>query len=73
MATPHAVLPHALEQVQPARPSVPGHVGWLRSGLLLGVTAALTFTVLPGTATADPSDVSDPAQVASMVADVPAC
>ena len=69
MATPHAVLPHALEQSQPARPSVPGHVGWLRSGLLLGVTAALTFTVLPGTAAADPATVTDAAQAAQLVAD----
>jgi cell wall-associated NlpC family hydrolase len=42
-------------------------VGWLRSGLLLGVTAALTFSVLPGTATAEPGDVSDPAQIVSLV------
>ncbi len=70
MATPHAVLPHALEQSRPARPSVPGHVGWLRSGLLLGVTAALTFTVLPGTAAADPATTAtDPAQAAQLVAD----
>ena len=71
MATPHAVLPHALEQSRPARPSVPGHVGWLRSGLLLGVTAALTFTVLPGTAAADPATTTatDAAQAAQLVAD----
>jgi cell wall-associated NlpC family hydrolase len=70
VATPHAVLPHALEQSRPARPSVPGHVGWLRSGLLLGVTAALTFTVLPGTAAADPATTAtDPAQAAQLVAD----
>jgi cell wall-associated NlpC family hydrolase len=69
VATPHALLPHALEQSRPARPSVPGHVGWLRSGLLLGVTAALTFTVLPGTAAADPAAVTDAAQAAQLVAD----
>ncbi|TFV65218.1 UNVERIFIED_ORG: NlpC/P60 family protein [Bacillus sp. AZ43] len=72
MATPHAVLPHALEQsatAGPSAPTGPGHVGWLRSGLLLGVTAALTFTVLPGTATADPAAVTDPAQAAQVVAD----
>ncbi|MFD2092172.1 C40 family peptidase [Blastococcus deserti] len=71
MATPHAVLPHALEQSVTARPSDPraGHVGWLRSGLLLGLTAALTFTVLPGTATAVPGEVTDPAQAARLVAD----
>jgi cell wall-associated NlpC family hydrolase len=72
VATPHAVLPHALEQSVTARPSDParaGHVGWLRSGLLLGVTAALTFTVLPGTAGAVPGDVTDAAQAARLVAD----
>ncbi|HEY0126730.1 MAG TPA: C40 family peptidase [Blastococcus sp.] len=69
MATPHAVLPHALDQFQPARPPVPGPVGWLRSGLLLGVTAALTFTVLPGTAAADPATVTDASQAAQLVAD----
>jgi cell wall-associated NlpC family hydrolase len=72
VATPHAVLPHALEQSATARPSDltrAGHVGWLRSGLLLGVTAALTFTVLPGTAGAVPGDVTDAAQAARLVAD----
>ncbi len=69
MATPHAVLPHALEQLKPARPSVTGHVGRCRSGLLLGVTAALTLTVLPGTAAADPVAATDAAQAAQLVAD----
>jgi cell wall-associated NlpC family hydrolase len=69
VATPHAVLPHALDQSQPARSSVAGHVSWLRSGLLLGVTAALTFTVLPGTAAADPTTVTDAAQAAQKVAE----
>ncbi len=72
MATPDVVLPHALEQSATARPSASaraGYAGWLRSGLLLGVTAALTFTVLPGTATAEPGDVTDPAQITRLVAD----
>jgi len=72
VATPHAVLPHALEQSATAHPAAQtrtGHVGWLRSGLLLGVTAALTFTVLPGTAAADPADETDPARVATLVAE----
>jgi cell wall-associated NlpC family hydrolase len=72
VATPDVVLPHALEQSATARPSASaraGHVGWLRSGLLLGVTAALTFTVIPGTATAEPGDVTDPAQIVRLVAD----
>jgi cell wall-associated NlpC family hydrolase len=69
VATPHAVLPHALEQSHLPRRSTSGHVGWLRSGLLLGVTAALSFTVLPGTAAADPATVTDAAQAAQKVAD----
>ena len=69
MATPHAVLPHALDQSDAPRRPAPGHVGRLRSGLLLGVTAALTFTVLPGTAAADPGQVTDAAQAAQLVAD----
>jgi hypothetical protein len=72
VATPHAVLPHALEQLStdsPAGRARPGHVGRLRSGLLLGATAALTLTVLPGTASAVPGDATSPAQAAAMVAD----
>ncbi|UOY02988.1 C40 family peptidase [Blastococcus sp. PRF04-17] len=72
MATPHAVLPHALEQQDrpsPAHRTRPGHLGWLRSGLLLGATAALTLTVLPGTAGADPGEATTPAQAAAMVAE----
>ena len=71
MATPHAVLPHAREQLTsdtPAGRSRPGHIGWLRSGLLVGATAALTLTVLPGTAAAVPGEATDPAQAAQLVA-----
>jgi cell wall-associated NlpC family hydrolase len=76
VATPHAVLPHAPEHsatakatAKPTASARSGHVGWLRSGLLLGVTAALTFTVLPGTASAVPGDVTDAGQAAQLVAD----
>jgi cell wall-associated NlpC family hydrolase len=72
VATPHAVLPHALEQLDrqsPARRTRSGHLGWLRSGLLLGATAALTMTVLPGTASAVPGEATTPAQAAAMVAE----
>jgi cell wall-associated NlpC family hydrolase len=72
VATPHAVLPHALEQLDnpsPARRTRSGHLGWLRSGLLLGATAALTLTVLPGTAGAVPGEATTAAQAAEMVAD----
>jgi cell wall-associated NlpC family hydrolase len=72
VATPHAVLPHALDQLDshsPAPRSRPGHLGWLRSGLLLGATAALTLTVLPGTAAAVPGEATSPAQAMAMVAE----
>jgi cell wall-associated NlpC family hydrolase len=74
VATPHAVLPHALEDsaratAKPSASARSGHVGWLRSGLLLGVTAALSFTILPGTASAVPGDVTDAGQAAQLVAD----
>jgi cell wall-associated NlpC family hydrolase len=72
VATPHAVLPHALEQLPTDRPadrSRPGSIGWLRSGLLLGATAALTLTVFPGSASAVPGDATDAAQAAQLVAE----
>ena len=72
MATPHAVLPHApehLDSPSPARRTRSGHLGWLRSGLLLGATAALTLTVLPGTASAVPGEATTADQVAAMVAE----
>src|SRR3954465_5410036 len=72
VATPHAVLPHALEQSATGAPSASarsGHVGWLRSGVLLGVTAALTFTILPGTASAIPGEATDTGRAPRRVAD----
>jgi len=72
VATPHAVLPHALEQLPTDRPagrSRPAHIGWLRSGVLLGATALLTLTVLPGSASAVPGEVTDAAQAAQLVAE----
>jgi cell wall-associated NlpC family hydrolase len=63
-------LTHACEQ-SPSRPSAyrPGarRTGLLRSGLLVSATAALTVTLLPGTAAAEP--VTDPARAAQLVAD----
>ena len=56
MATPHAVLTHA-------RPTP--RSGRLRSGVLFGAAAALTFTLLPGTAAAAPA--SSPQQAAKLV------
>ena len=69
MATP--VLTHALEQFpsdEPAGRPTARRLGRLRTGLLIGATAALTVTVLPGTAAAVPSDV-EVGQAAARVAD----
>ena len=69
MATP--VLTHALEQFpsdQPAGRPAARRLGRLRTGLLIGATAALTVTVLPGTAAAVPSD-AEVGQAAARVAD----
>jgi cell wall-associated NlpC family hydrolase len=60
VATP--VLTHALEQFPtdlPAGRPAARRFGRLRSGLLIGATAALTVSVLPGTAAAVPGDASD--------------
>jgi cell wall-associated NlpC family hydrolase len=72
VATPHALLKHALEQNPADRPAgrlAARRFGPLRSGLLIGATAALTVSILPGTATAAPGDVTDVAQAAQLVAD----
>ncbi len=72
MATPHAVLNHArhpLHTDSPAgRPRI-RRTTRLRSGLLIGATAALTFTVLPGTAGAAPGDAATPEQATQLVAE----
>ena len=71
MATPHAELKHAPElfSTAPVGRSAPRAVGRIRSGLLIGATAALTLTALPGTAAAVPGDATDAAQAAQLVAD----
>jgi cell wall-associated NlpC family hydrolase len=72
VATPHAVLPHALDQSTTDTPvGRPGarRSGRLRSGLLVGATAALTVSVLPATAAAVPGATTDPAEAAERVAD----
>lgn len=67
MATPHAVLTHAplhsRLDLPDGRPAA-RRFGRLRTGLLVGATTALTVTVLPGTAAADPA-----ADAAARVAD----
>ena len=70
MATP--VLTHALEQFParlPASRTASRRIGRLRSGLLVGATAALTVTVLPGTAAAVPEQATSPAQAMRLVSE----
>ena len=68
MATP--VLTHALEQFPadlPVGRPASRRIGRLRSSLLIGATAALTVTVLPGTAAADPDRATTPEQAIQLV------
>src|SRR4051812_46728691 len=72
VATPHAVSSHArhlfhtdspagrLRSRRPAR---------TRSVVLAGATAALTFSILPGTAAATPGEAATPQQATQLVAD----
>ncbi len=61
MATPHAVRTPALDRSRTRR---------RRTGLLVGATSAvLTFTVLPGTASAVPGEATTPEQATQMVAE----
>jgi cell wall-associated NlpC family hydrolase len=69
VATPHAVLTHAPDQ---SRSDLPARrrAYWTRSGILVaGATATLTFTLLPGTASAVPGDATSPEQAAAQVAE----
>ncbi|GAA5649610.1 NlpC/P60 family protein [Geodermatophilus obscurus] len=57
MATPRPARGHAVDQLHPHRPVAvrqPGAAGVLARGLVLGATATLALTLLPGTAAADP-------------------
>jgi cell wall-associated NlpC family hydrolase len=68
VATP--VLTHALEQFPTDHPlgrPASRRIGRLRSGLLIGATAALTVTVLPGTASAVPDQATTPEQAIQLV------
>jgi cell wall-associated NlpC family hydrolase len=63
VATP--VLTHALQQFPTDHPigrPASRRIGRIRSGLLVGATAALTVTVLPGTASAVPDRATSPEQ-----------
>jgi cell wall-associated NlpC family hydrolase len=72
VATPHALLTHAFDS---STTDIPGgrpgarRYGRLRSGLLVGATAALTISVLPATAAAVPGTTTDPAEAAERVAE----
>ena len=70
MATP--VLTHALEQFPADLPlGRPGsrRIGRLRSGLLIGATAAITVSVLPGTASAVPDRATTPEQAIQLASE----
>ena len=70
MATPHALPPHALAPFRPEAAAAPvRRVGRLRAGLLIGATTALTFSMVPGTASAEPGTAGSTAEAAQMVAD----
>jgi cell wall-associated NlpC family hydrolase len=69
VATLPPALGHACERSHPGHPARTRSSAWLRSGLLLSAATALTITLLPGTATADPGQATTPEQAAQLVAD----
>jgi cell wall-associated NlpC family hydrolase len=70
VATPVLTHAHDLFPTDPSSgPTRTRRLGLLRSGLLIGATTALTFTVLPGTAGAVPGDASTPEQAMQLVTD----
>ncbi len=70
MATPQVQFPHALAPFRPDSPARIGRRGSrLRAGFLIGATTALTVTMLPGTAAADPDTATSTAQAAQLVAE----
>ncbi|SET04417.1 C40 family peptidase [Geodermatophilus poikilotrophus] len=71
MATPRPALGHAVDQFHPDLPVAvrrSGPSGVLARGLVLGATATLALTLLPGTAAADPEEATSAAQAAQLVA-----
>jgi cell wall-associated NlpC family hydrolase len=62
------VLPPALRQSAPVPPRPSARARRLRAGLLVGASATLTVTLLPGSAAADP-DAATPAEAAQLVAE----
>jgi cell wall-associated NlpC family hydrolase len=72
VATPHAVLNlarHSLHTDSTAGRPRTRRTTRLRSGLLIGATAALTLTALPGTAGAEPGHATTPQQATQLVAE----
>ncbi len=76
MATPRPLLGHARVPSTPApaalRTAGPPHSSWRRAlgrVVLVSTTAALTVTLLPGTAIADPERATSPEQAAELAAD----
>jgi cell wall-associated NlpC family hydrolase len=69
VATPHTLPPHVLAPFRPDPAGPTRRVGRLRAGLLIGAATALTFTVLPGTASALPGAPTNTAEAAQLVAD----
>jgi hypothetical protein len=66
VATPRPALGHAVDQFHPDLPVAfprPTPSRGLARGLVLGATATLALTLLPGTAAADPEDVTSAAQL----------
>jgi cell wall-associated NlpC family hydrolase len=71
VATPRPALGHAVDQFHPDLPVAshrPRPSRGLARGLVLGATATLALTLLPGTAAADPEDATSAAQAAQRVA-----
>ena len=71
MATPRPALGHAVDQFHLALPVGSRRSGPSRGiarGLVLGATATLALTLLPGTAAADPEEAGSAAQAAQLVA-----
>jgi cell wall-associated NlpC family hydrolase len=72
VATPRPALGHARVQLHPGLPSGssrPSRSRRFARGVLVGTTAALAITTLPGTAAADPATATTPQQAAQLVAD----
>ena len=66
MATPRPALGHAVDQSSSDLPVASRRPpsGVLGRGLILGATAALALTLLPGTAAADPEEATTAADAA---------